>query len=185
METISDWAGVVGRIQQQDSSGVVDLYALISGVVRANLSHVVNSYEDDLHEILLIVIEAILRGELRNPERLSGFVRTVARRRAIAHIRGNIDYRRRFVSHPEVAPSPDPSPEQRAVSVERELSMRYVLASLRRRDREILVRFYIQEQRPEQICAEMALTPNQFRLFKSRALARCARYAASVDIEAG
>jgi RNA polymerase sigma-70 factor, ECF subfamily len=184
MEMISDWVGVVGKIQQQDASGVEDLYTLISGVVRANLSHVVESYEDDLHEILLIVIEAILRGELRDPERLRGFVRTVARRRAVAHIRGNIDYRRRFVPNPEVAPSPDPSPEQRAASGERERGIRYVLASLRRRDREILVRFYIQEQRPEQICAEMSLTSNQFRLFKSRALARCARYAAGVDIEA-
>ena len=41
-----------------------------------------------------------------------------------------------------------------------------------RRDREILHRFYVQEQSQEQICQEMSLSYNQFRLLKSRAKAR-------------
>ena len=41
-----------------------------------------------------------------------------------------------------------------------------------RRDREILQRFYVLEQSQAQICAEMELSYNQFRLLKSRAKAR-------------
>jgi DNA-directed RNA polymerase specialized sigma24 family protein len=48
-----------------------------------------------------------------------------------------------------------------------------MLARLKVRDREILERFYYGEQAAEQICSEMHLTPTQFRLYKSRAIARC------------
>jgi DNA-directed RNA polymerase specialized sigma subunit len=50
--------------------------------------------------------------------------------------------------------------------------MEQVLRSMSARDREILTRFYLQEQTQEQICAEMNLTETQFRLLKSRAKAR-------------
>ena len=42
------------------------------------------------------------------------------------------------------------------------------------RDREILTRFYLQEQTQEEICKEMILSDTQFRLLKSRAKARFA-----------
>ena len=47
-----------------------------------------------------------------------------------------------------------------------------VLKGISRRDREILTRFYLQEQTQEQICSEMKLSETQFRLLKSRAKAR-------------
>ena len=47
-----------------------------------------------------------------------------------------------------------------------------ILKSLPQRDREILIRFYLHEQRPEQICEDMNLSETQFRLIKSRAKAR-------------
>jgi hypothetical protein len=40
--------------------------------------------------------------------------------------------------------------------------------------RQILVRFYLHEQTPEQICADMGITQRQFRLMKWRAKARFA-----------
>jgi len=43
---------------------------------------------------------------------------------------------------------------------------------LKDHEREILRRFYLEEQTQEQICAEMGLTETQFRLLKSRAKAR-------------
>ena len=49
---------------------------------------------------------------------------------------------------------------------------RRVMNGISRRDREILERFYVHEQPQEQICAEMSLSYNQFRLLKSRAKAR-------------
>jgi DNA-directed RNA polymerase specialized sigma24 family protein len=50
--------------------------------------------------------------------------------------------------------------------------MERVLRGLSKRDREILTRFYLDEQPQEQICEEMQLTETQFRLFKSRAKTR-------------
>ena len=49
---------------------------------------------------------------------------------------------------------------------------RRVMKGISRRDREILDRFYVQDQPQEQICQEMGLSYNQFRLLKSRAKAR-------------
>jgi len=48
-------------------------------------------------------------------------------------------------------------------------SIRRELAEMRTRDRELLVRFYLENQTREQICEEMGLTETQYRLFKSRA----------------
>ena len=64
------------------------------------------------------------------------------------------------------------NPEQIAIARQRAELMRLVLESLSRRDREILERFYLQEQSQEQICEEMSLSETQFRLLKSRAKAR-------------
>jgi RNA polymerase sigma-70 factor (ECF subfamily) len=50
--------------------------------------------------------------------------------------------------------------------------MKSALEALSQRDRDILVRFYLQEQSQEQICREMSLTETQFRLLKSRAKAK-------------
>ena len=47
-----------------------------------------------------------------------------------------------------------------------------MLTELSGRDREILTRFYLQEESQEEICAEMVLSETQFRLLKSRAKAR-------------
>src|SRR6185436_5403273 len=45
-------------------------------------------------------------------------------------------------------------------------------AAARRRDREILVRFYLQEEEKEAICRDLALAPDQFDKVLHRARAR-------------
>ena len=57
---------------------------------------------------------------------------------------------------------------------------RTVLNQLSDREREILQRFYVQEQSEEEIQKAMSLTPTQFRLAKWRAKARAATVAATV-----
>lgn len=56
-----------------------------------------------------------------------------------------------------------------ALVPERTATVRTALSRLRKRDREIVERFYLRGQAAEQICAEMNLTEAQFRLRKSRA----------------
>jgi RNA polymerase sigma-70 factor (ECF subfamily) len=171
------WAEIVAEIRSGDNRGADGLYAAVSDCARAQLFHSVDPQvvDDYVQEVLIVVLEAIRHGELRDPECLMGFVRTVTRRQAGVHIRGAI-VRRRLISVDSafipVAPYRD-SPEAKFSLQQRVALLRKVLELLCLRDREILVRFYYDEQNSRQICAEMHLTSTQFRLYKSRALAKC------------
>jgi RNA polymerase sigma-70 factor, ECF subfamily len=132
--------------------------------------------EDKVHDTFLIVVDAIRRGNLREPERLMGFVRTVVRRQVANYIEQVVRNRRELVDFDSTvvysrADRAD-NPEQQAIIEEKAAFVQTVLAGLSKRDQDLLVRFYLQEQTIAQICAEMALTATQFQLLKSRARAR-------------
>jgi DNA-directed RNA polymerase specialized sigma24 family protein len=63
------------------------------------------------------------------------------------------------------------SPEQTAIIHQRAAFLTLVLQQMSPNQREILQRFYLREESPEQICQKMSLTETQFRLAKSRAKA--------------
>lgn len=174
-----DWTGLVSRIQDGDPSGLEELYRLFSRGVRYYFCRQLGAQEldDKVHDTFLIVVHAIRRGELREPERLMGFVRTVVRRQVAASIDLAVHTRRGFLNLDDSSPISDAgaSPEESVISRQRAEIMEKVLRSISKRDREILTRFYLLEQSQEQICAEMNLTETQFRLLKSRAKARFGR----------
>ena len=177
VDAYTHWADLVIRIREGDSAGAEDLYHTVSGSARAKLRRSVDPHlvEDRLHDIVVTVLEAIRGGTLREPERLMGFVRTVTHRQVAAHIRSNVARRRRLmpIGPLEFPTSAEHSPEAAFAALERTDAVRKVLRRLRARDREILIRFYCEEQDQQQICQEMNLTATQFRLYKSRAIARC------------
>ena len=177
----TDWAAIVQRIQCGDSSGAEYLCQLLSVQCRGRLSWGVDAQgiEDGLHDIVVTVLEAIHGGTLREPARLMGFAKTLTQRRVSRHIRRRIAVRKRFVPLGQADfPAPlERSPEALILAAEQAETLRRTLQCLRRRDRELLIRYYYSEQNPLHICQEMQLTPTQFRLFKSRALARCAEVA--------
>ena len=170
------WIDLVERIRRDDPSGMEELYRVFSRGIRFYLCRQLGPQEldDRVHDTFLIVVQAIRRGDLREPERLMGFVRTVVRRQVAAHIDGLVHSRREEVEIDVNSRLPDRTwnPEQTLASRESVALMRRVLESLSQRDREILVRFYLQEETQDQICREMELTETQFRLLKSRAKAR-------------
>jgi len=170
------WGDLVERIQAGDASGMEELYDLFSRGVRFYLYRQLGlqELEDKVHDTFLIVVQAIRRGELRNPERLMGFVRTVVRRQVVAYIDSVVQDRRDQAGlHCGLAVSDGRSnPEQDAIARQQTDIMEKVLRSISKRDREILTRFYLWGQTQEQICAEMGLTETQFRLLKSRAKSR-------------
>ena len=171
-----DWAGLVERIYAGDPHGMEELYALFSRGVRFYLCRQLGSQEldDKVHDAFLIVVQAIRRGELRDPERLMGFVRTIVRRQVVAYIDNVVQGRREQASieHGLAVSDARSDPEQDAITRQQAEIMEKVLRSVSRRDREILTRFYLLGQGQEQICAEMKLTETQFRLLKSRAKSR-------------
>jgi len=171
-----DWASLVSKIHAGDKEGMEQLYVLFARGVRFFLYRRLGpqELEDKIHDVFLIVVQAIRKGDLREPERLMGFVRTVVRRQVAAHIDEVVHSRREEVALEPgtVLPDRNVTPEENAMGEERAELMRRVLKGLSSRDREILTRFYLNEQPQEQICQEMNLTDTQFRLLKSRAKAR-------------
>ncbi len=171
-----DWAGLVASIQAGEAEGMERLYRLFSRGIRYYLCRQLGPQEldDKVHDTFLVVVQAIQRGELREPERLMGFVRTVVRRQVAGYIEEMVHARRDFQNLEGLPPVADDrqTPEELAMARQRTEIMEVVLRSVSRRDREILTRFYLLGQSPEQICREMKLTETQFRLLKSRAKAR-------------
>jgi len=171
-----DWSELVARIRTGENSGLEDLYGLFARGIRFYLCRQLGPQEldDKVHDAFLIVVQAIKRGDLREPERLMGFVRTVVRRQVAAYI-DDVVHSRREELHLDVGvrvADGRNNPEQSAAFQQKVEFMTSILSTLSDRDREILTRFYLEEQTQEQICKEMNLTETQFRLLKSRAKSR-------------
>jgi RNA polymerase sigma factor (sigma-70 family) len=170
------WSRLVDRIQAGDPAGMEQLYAVFVKGVRFFLWRQLGpqDLDDKVHDVFLIITQSIRRGELRDPERLMGYVRTVVRRQVAAHIDSAVNARRNQQSiDPSLTLSDhQPDPERRAIEKENQDVALRMLGGLPKRDREVLIRFYLQEQSAEEICRDLKLTETQFRLIKSRAKAR-------------
>jgi RNA polymerase sigma-70 factor, ECF subfamily len=128
--------------------------------------------EDLCQETFRKALEKIRRGEVREPEKLSGFICGLAKNLAIGHLRrlsrweiGNAD-NTSLLDHA-------PNPYDRLLKKERADIVRQVISELRAdRDRQILYRFFIMEEDKEKICADLDLTSLHFNRVLSRALKR-------------
>jgi RNA polymerase sigma-70 factor (ECF subfamily) len=176
VDAYAGWVDLVDRIRSNQTDGMAELYHLFSKGVRFYLCRQLGpqELEDKIHDTFVVVVQAIRRGELREPQRLMGFVRTIVRRQVAAHIDRVVHTRREQLDMEATARIADPhgNPEEAAIFRQRKDLIYRVLGELCDKDREILTRFYLREQSQEQICSEMALTETQFRLLKSRAKAR-------------
>lgn len=174
--SVPDWQELVELIRAGDPAGMEQLYAVFSRGVRFYLCRQLGpqELEDKVHDTFLIVLQAIQRGELREPQRLLGFVRTIVRRQVAAYI-DHIVHVRKVQADVECGlyvTDQRSNPEADAISRQEVDIMVQVLHGISSRDREILTRFYLLGHDQGQICREMRLTDNQFRLLKSRAKAR-------------
>ena len=174
---IPDWAALVNGIRAGDSEAMAELYGIFARGIRYFLMRNLgpDDLDDKVHDCFVIVTQAIQNGDLREPERLMGYVRTVVKRQIAASIdiavhqrRSRVDFEDSMVSLSDWRDNP----ERSVIARQRAEIARKVLNGVSRRDREILNRFYVLEQSQERICADMGLSYNQFRLLKSRAKAR-------------
>jgi RNA polymerase sigma-70 factor, ECF subfamily len=172
----SDWTRLVAKIQRGDADALTELYQVFARGVKFYMYRQLGpqDLDDRLHDVFLVVVQAVQRGELRDPARLMGFVRTIVRRQVATRIDEIVQTRREEVAidHGPVLADRTQTPEQQAMKQQQMQLIAKVLSGLNGRDRDILTRFYLQEQSQEQICAEMNLTDTQYRLLKSRAKAR-------------
>ncbi len=175
-EASSRWAPLVEGIRAGDNVAIEELYRMFARGIRYFLCHHLGprDLDDRVHDTFLVVVRSIQSGGLREPERLLGFVRTIVRRQIAAYIEEAVQMRREQaeLEHGGRVADHRHDPEQQLLREQRIRLMMEVLRAISPRDREILTRFYLYEQTPEQICEEMGLTETQFRLLKSRAKAR-------------
>jgi len=168
----ADWSDLVTRIYSGETDGMEELYQLFSTAMRFHFARQLGSDELDnkIHDAFVVVVQAIRRGELREPERLMGFVRTIVRRQVAAYIDRVVHTRSAQIEFSGERRNDNPA---EVVAFHRRAELiNQVLAGLSEKDREILTRFYVLEQSQDEICREMALSETQFRLLRSRAKAR-------------
>lgn len=171
-----DWVNLVERIKVNEEAALEELYNLFSRGIKFLIVRQLGrqDIDDRVHDTFVIVVQAIQRGDLREPERLMGFVRTIVRRQISAFIEKTASRRREEmdIDGPVKIADNKISPEEVAIKAQNAEIMEEILRTCSRRDREILTRFYLLEQPQEQICEEMGLNDTQFRLLKSRAKQR-------------
>jgi RNA polymerase sigma-70 factor (ECF subfamily) len=172
----ASWGDLVERVRSGEPSGLEELYRVFSKGIRFYLCRQVGpqDLDDKVHDLFLTITQSIQRGDLREPERLMGYVRTIVRRQVAAHIDHVVQARRNQTDMEYGMALSDyrPNPERRIIDEQNMALAMRILNSLHKREREVLMRFYLQEQSADQICSEMDLTETQFRLIKSRAKAR-------------
>ncbi len=177
---------VVEGVRRREPDAMAMLFAFTSRVARAQLRRQIvwTEYEDRLHDVYVMVLEAILHDRIRQPESLPAFIATVARRQVCSHIREQVMARQKHVplttSNMDL-PDSSATPESVALSSEKRCDMLRRLNRLKPLDREILSRFYLEGQDQPRICADLGITENQFRIRKSRAKARIAVRCAVVE----
>ena len=178
VEILPSFQEVVDRVRDGHPEGLDQLYRvfrILSGSLRRQIGF--QDFDDRLHDIFLMVVEAIRGGKLREPGALPSYIHGIARLSNCSTIGVRARRRRLYGSlrHWVVARSGRPNPEDQLAHKQQVGIMRDLLATLNDREREVLTRFYLHEQPKEQICDELDLTDTQFRLIKSRAKQRLSR----------
>jgi RNA polymerase sigma-70 factor (ECF subfamily) len=168
---------LVRRIIAGDSAAEDEVVRRYKQGVAVIIDRIVRSQsatEDVSQETFKIVLEKLRRGDLRQPERLSGFVCSVARNAAIDYVRrARRSNLREEISNAEHIPDPAPSQLEEILKQEKAAVVRQIINELKiERDRDLLNRYYIAEQDKDRICEDLHLTRTQFNNVIYRAIAR-------------
>ena len=170
-------AGLVSRIIAGERAAEDELVqrfsrgvSIIIGQSLADPAAAADVYQETFRLVLL----KVRAGEVREPERLAGFVCGIARSLVIEHFRRTSRLKERHGGEPDrQLPSPEPSQLDQLLRRERAALARQVLSELAsERDRKILYRFYIEDDEKENICADLGISALHFNHVISRARQR-------------
>ncbi|HWN42020.1 MAG TPA: sigma-70 family RNA polymerase sigma factor [Thermoanaerobaculia bacterium] len=134
--------------------------------------------EDLYQETFRLGLEKVRRGEVRDPERLAGFLRSLARNLSIEHYRkaarrGSREEEIETAADVSNLDSGDTGQLGQLLRKEKVNLVRRLLEELgSERDRQILFRFYIAEEDKESIRSDLGLTAPEFNLVLFRARRR-------------
>lgn len=164
-----DVAELAGRIQAGEPGAGAELVERYGRAVACIIRKAIRdptAREDLYQELFRTVLEKISRGELREAEKISGFVCSIARNLVTE------SFRRKDRTEPAETADPAVAPSQldRLLRQEQEAIARRILGELpSERDREVLRRYYLAEEEKEEICADLGLTVLHFNQVLCRA----------------
>jgi RNA polymerase sigma-70 factor (ECF subfamily) len=173
--TASAEADLVRRIIAGDSRAEEDLVQRYSRgvaiIIRREAGN--SAVVDDLHqETFRIVLQKIRQGDVREPEKLSGFIASLARNLVIGHFRRtsreqSLDDEGGGLNVPVQAPTQFGQLQQKELAA----IVRRVIDEMKsERDRQVLFRMYIAEDEKKKICLDLGLSSLHFNrvLFRAR-----------------
>ena len=168
------------RIAAGEKEAETELVQRCSGALRflcRRFARVEEDAEDLFQETLMLALEKIRNREVREPERLAGFLRALAKNLSTQNYR-----QRRYTAESptdilaEAADVEQPDPLGTALVSERSTLTRQLLAALEMpRDRQVLLRYYLAEEKSSSICADLELDPDHFYRVLHRARKRYQR----------
>jgi DNA-directed RNA polymerase specialized sigma subunit, sigma24 homolog len=173
----TELAEMVSRIIAGDPCAEEEMIRRYEDGISITIGQIAQSYDatkDISQETFKIALEKIRNGDVREPERLSGFICGIARNLALEHVR-KVRQRanREDVGKAEWVIDPAPSQLDYLCQKERAQIVHQVIDKLKvQRDREIIFRYCIAEEDKDHICADLGLTRAQFNNVISRALQR-------------
>jgi RNA polymerase sigma-70 factor (ECF subfamily) len=177
---------LVRRIAAGEAAAEAELVERCGGALRFLARRFTRSEADaeDLYqETLILAIEKIRRREVREPERLAGFLRALVKNLSTQQYRRRSYEAEKPSDHlanlPDVADIEDerlPSPLGGLLHQERSRLTHRLLEELNvPRDRDVLLRYYIAEDSSARICADLEIDEDHFYRVLSRARQRYRR----------
>jgi len=170
----ADLISRIGKGDKQAEAQLVERYRRdVMIIIRQGVSDA--AIIDDLcQETLWIVLKKIRQGDVREPEKLIGFICSVARNLVIKYFR-HAGRQESLTETEEIMLLPHPAPDPLKALMQKEtadLIWQILKEMPNERDSLALIRFYIAEDEKEQICADLGLTRLQLNLVLHRARAR-------------
>ena len=160
---------LVARIIQGDATAEYELVVRYQRGLLFILRRQCNQDEalaaDLVQETWSIVLSKIRQQKLREPTKLGAFIVQTGKNLAIAHFRKSENTRGKFTQASSDTSIADPAldPESVLERYNLGLMVRQVILELeQRRDRELMFRFFVNEQEKKHICTELELDANHF-----------------------
>jgi RNA polymerase sigma-70 factor, ECF subfamily len=173
----SELSEIVRRIIAKDPDAEEEMVRRYRDGVSQIIYQVVRNQsvtEDLAQESLIKALEKIRNGDVREPERLSGYICAIARFMALDHIRkmrSAMKLEEEGVA--DQIPDPSPDPYEQVLNKEKAEIVRKVISEMKvQRDRDVLFRHYILEEEKDKICADLGLTSQQLESILYRAISR-------------
>jgi RNA polymerase sigma-70 factor (ECF subfamily) len=171
VESTRDWTAVVACTS---AGGIEQLHQVFYASLLSFYSR--RGYAQDASDLamntLMGTARSIRRVEIKDPNRLPAYVRSVAIRCLATAIEASMRSRSRECEVTPNLASTAHTPEELAIQDEQTKLVSSVMRSIPCREREVLTRFYVDGQSKEEICEQLQLTDDQFRNMKSRAKIR-------------